>query len=79
MKRKSIREFFWQKDIAEKTLLDWKDVFADVFNSLLFNGEQIMQPEELENVSPHSAGLFLYASIFFMFSMEISKPLSISL
>lgn len=44
-----------KKDIAEKTLLDWNDVFADVFNSLLFNGEQIMRPEELENVSPHSA------------------------
>ena len=44
-----------KKDIAEKTLLDWNDDFADVFNSLLFNGEQIMQPEEFENVSPYSA------------------------
>ena len=43
-----------KKDLTEKILLDWNDVFADVFNSLIFNGKEIMKPEELENVSPVS-------------------------
>ena len=39
-----------QKDIVEKMLLDNAEVFADVFNALLFNGEQIMRPEDLESI-----------------------------
>lgn len=36
-----------QKDITEKLLADYDDVFADIVNGLLFKGESIIQPEEL--------------------------------
>lgn len=34
-----------EKDIAEKVLEDYNDVFADIVNVLLFQGEQIVKPE----------------------------------
>lgn len=37
-----------QKDIAEKTLESYNDVFADIVNGLLFNGEQVIKEDELE-------------------------------
>ena len=37
-----------KKDIAEKNLEAWNDVFADIINVLLFKGQQIMKEEELE-------------------------------
>lgn len=37
-----------QKDIAEKTLEAYNDVFADIVNGLLFNGEQVIKEDELE-------------------------------
>lgn len=40
-----------EKDITEKLLEDHNDVFADIINTLVFNGEQVIQPEELETVS----------------------------
>ena len=36
------------KDITEKNLEAWNDVFADIVNVLLFKGEQIIQENELE-------------------------------
>ena len=36
-----------EKDMAEKTLQSFNDVFADIVNVLLFQGEQIVKPEEL--------------------------------
>lgn len=36
-----------KKDIAEKMLLDHADVFADIFNVLVFDGEQVIHPENL--------------------------------
>ena len=44
-----------EKDIAEKTLEAYNDVFADIINVLLFNGEQQVKEDELEEESPNSA------------------------
>lgn len=38
-----------QKDMTEKLLEDYNDVFADIVNVLLFDGEQIILPEALED------------------------------
>ena len=43
-----------QKDITEKVLEDYNDVFADIINGLIFNGEQRILPESLENTQVHS-------------------------
>ncbi len=40
-----------EQDITEKLLEDHNDVFADIINTLVFDGEQVIQPEELETVS----------------------------
>ena len=44
-----------EKDTVEKILESYNDVFADIVNVLLFGGEQILHPEELEDQSPRSA------------------------
>ena len=36
-----------QKDITEKLLEDYEDVFADIVNVLLFNGKRLISPEAL--------------------------------
>ncbi len=38
-----------EKDISEKQLLEYNDVFADVVNVLLYEGKQVILPETLEN------------------------------
>jgi hypothetical protein len=43
-----------QKDISEKTLLEFNDVFSDVINGIIFKGEQKVLPEMLENMTVHS-------------------------
>ena len=43
-----------QKDITEKLLEDYNDVFADIINGLIFNGEQRILPESLDNTQVHS-------------------------
>ena len=43
-----------EKDITEKILLSYTDVFADVVNGLLFKGEQIILPEELVDQAPRT-------------------------
>lgn len=37
-----------EKDIAEKTLEAYNDVFADIVNGLLFEGREVVKEEELE-------------------------------
>ena len=37
-----------QKDIAQKLLEDYEDVFADIVNVLVFDGEEIVHPDALE-------------------------------
>ena len=43
-----------QKDLSEKLLFDYNDVFADIFNVLIFNGEQKLGVNELQNCSVQS-------------------------
>ena len=43
-----------EKDIAEKTLEAYNDVFADIANVLMFGGENVIQPDELEDAAPRS-------------------------
>ena len=40
-----------EKDISEKLLEDHNDVFADILNSTLFDGREVVKPEELENAA----------------------------
>ena len=44
-----------QKDVVEKILEEYDDVFADIVNVLLFDGRQVIDPSELEAASPVSA------------------------
>ena len=44
-----------QKDITEKILEAYNDVFADIVNVLLFDGAQILKPEELIDQAPRAA------------------------
>ena len=43
------------KDITEKTLEAYNDVFADIINVLLFNGELLVKEDELEEDAPRSS------------------------
>ena len=43
-----------EKDITEKVLESYNDVFADIANVLLFQGERVIQPEDLEERQPRS-------------------------
>ncbi|MBS1317901.1 MAG: transposase [Lachnospiraceae bacterium] len=43
-----------QKDITEKVLEEHNDVFADIINGLLFDGNQEVKPEALENTTVHA-------------------------
>lgn len=44
-----------QQDITEKILEAYNDVFSDIVNVLLFDGEEVLKPDELEEQSPRSA------------------------
>jgi hypothetical protein len=44
-----------EKDISEKILEDYNDVFADIVNVLLFDGKRIVKENQLENSPPVSA------------------------
>ena len=37
-----------QKDLTEKNLEFYPDVFADIFNALLYHGKQVLHPTELQ-------------------------------
>lgn len=43
-----------EKDITEKTLEAFDDVFADIVNGLLFQGEKVISAGELEERQPRS-------------------------
>ena len=43
-----------QKDIMEKILEDYNDIFADIINGVIFKGEQRVLPESLENIQVRS-------------------------
>ena len=43
-----------QKDISEKILVDYNDVFADIVNVCVYEGKEVIKPEDLENTSVHA-------------------------
>lgn len=43
-----------EKDVAEKTFIALNDVFADIFNGLLFQGRQVMSADSLEEAAVFS-------------------------
>ena len=43
-----------EKDITEKMLEDYNDVFADITNVLLWRGKQVILEDELENAKDKS-------------------------
>jgi len=43
-----------EKDIVEKVLIDYNDVFADIVNALLFDGENVISENELQNTKDKS-------------------------
>ena len=43
-----------EKDITEKTLASYNDVFSDIVNGLLFDGRPVIDPNALSDVSPYS-------------------------
>ena len=43
-----------EKDIAEKQLLSYADVFANIMNVILLQGDEVVHPEELTDVLPQS-------------------------
>lgn len=44
-----------EKDVTEKILESFNDVFADIVNVLLFNGEEVVKPDELIAQAPRTA------------------------
>lgn len=44
-----------EKDIAEKTLEAYNDVFADIVNVLLFQGKPLVKEDDLEEESTYSS------------------------
>ena len=42
-------------DVTEKILESFNDVFADIVNVLLFNGEPVIKPDELVDQAPRAA------------------------
>lgn len=43
-----------EKDVAEKTLESYNDVFADIVNVLIFKGKCKIKPDELTNAIARS-------------------------
>lgn len=43
-----------QKDIVEKILESYNDVFSDIVNVLLFQGDEVLKADELEDQAPRS-------------------------
>lgn len=43
-----------KKDAAEKILESYNDVFADIVNVLLFNGKEVLKPDELVDQTPRA-------------------------
>ena len=43
-----------EKDISEKTLLSYNDVFSDIINALIFNGEDRVTEDDLEEAQTFS-------------------------
>ena len=37
------------KDLAEKTLLSYNDVFADIVNAIIFDGDDVVKETDFSN------------------------------
>ena len=55
-----------EKDVTEKILEANNDVFADIVNGLMFNGKQVVQEDELQDLFSISA----YENEAKLYSME---------
>ena len=51
-----------EKDITEKILEDYPDVFADIFNTLVFHGKREIAAEELSESLGQRMGNFMNRS-----------------
>ena len=47
-------ESMGEKDITEKLLMDYNDVFADIVNVLLFDGEEVIKEDSLSDMNARS-------------------------
>ena len=52
--KKGVEVLAQEKDITEKRLESYADVFADIVNVLLFDGVRLIQPQDLLDSLPHS-------------------------
>jgi len=43
-----------ERDITQKTLESYNDVFADIINALIFDGKQIVEADTLNNAQTFS-------------------------
>ena len=43
-----------QKDISEKILVDYNDVFADIINVCVYDGKEVVKADDLENTLVHA-------------------------
>ena len=43
-----------EKDVVEKTLESYNDVFADIINVLIFKGKRKIKPDDLINATARS-------------------------
>ena len=43
-----------EQDLSEKILLDYNDVFADIINVQIYDGEEVIHPNDLVNTSVHA-------------------------
>ena len=46
---------YCRKDIAEKVLLSYNDVFSDIVNVLLFGGKEVILENDLEDQTTRTA------------------------
>ena len=51
-----------KSDVVLKQWLKNKERFADLFNAVVFNGEQVIKPEELEEINGES-GIVIASAI----------------
>lgn len=44
-----------KKDITERNLIEYPDVFADIVNALIFHGKPVVKPDDLVDAEPRSS------------------------
>ena len=43
-----------EKDVIEKILEDYNDIFADIVNVLVYDGKEVVKPDKLQNAALYS-------------------------